>query len=82
MSGWPPKETDLTTEAASKIVPPQLFNFIAWCVGASDEVLEEDCVTVSEDVRRKILSISQDLIYLSSKGKKTNTKTFSFGHDN
>jgi len=34
---WPPLATDLSIDAADKVVPLELYNLIAWCVGASEE---------------------------------------------
>ena len=34
---WPPNASDLTVDAACKIIPAKLYNFVAWMIGASDE---------------------------------------------
>ena len=34
---WPPTGSDLTMKAAEEIIPAELFNFLAWLIGASDD---------------------------------------------
>ena len=70
---WPPLASNLTLTSASDQVPSELFNFIAWVTGfASDELpVEKPRVTVNDDLSRKILSISQDIIRLSRKANKS-----------
>ena len=65
--------SNLTLTSASDQVPSELFNFIAWVTGfASDELpVEKPRVTVNDDLSRKILSISQDIIRLSRKANKS-----------
>ena len=70
---WPPLASDLTLTSASDQVPSELFNFIAWVTGFASEELpdEKPRVTVNDDLSRKILSISQDIIRLSRKANKS-----------
>ncbi|PIK38209.1 hypothetical protein BSL78_24948 [Apostichopus japonicus] len=67
---WPPTKDDLKLENAEALVPHQLYNFLAWTVSASDEPNNESKVScVDTESHRKILAISQDIMYLASKGK-------------
>ncbi|XP_071812536.1 uncharacterized protein [Apostichopus japonicus] len=67
---WPPTSDDLTLDAARKIVPTKLYNFIAWIVGVSDEPTDEQKVKIQDAEDRRILAIGQDIIYLATKGRK------------
>ncbi|XP_028395413.1 uncharacterized protein LOC114519473 [Dendronephthya gigantea] len=70
----PPLASDLTEDAAQKIVPIELFNFLAWITGVCCEPVsasEKKLVELDNDTeRQKILSICQDIIYLKSKGRR------------
>ena len=74
---WPPFSDDLTMKTAERIIPPCLYNFIAWTVGASDDPCLDKCVSVLPDTHCKILAISQDIVYLQSKGRKQMPKHMS-----
>lgn len=71
---WPHTSSDLTLDMAAKLVPARLFNFIAWMCELSSDPEDKTFVQVSDDEQRKILSISQDIIYLASKGRKAMPK--------
>ena len=70
IKSWPPTSEDISLANVSHIVPPSLFNFIAWCCNKSDDVSNAERVSVSDETMRKIYSISQDIIHLASGGKK------------
>uniref|UniRef100_UPI00358E324A uncharacterized protein n=1 Tax=Myxine glutinosa TaxID=7769 RepID=UPI00358E324A len=74
---WPPTAEHLNLKEAEAIVPCSLYNFLAWAVGASDEPDTEKMVDVSAPIHRKLLSISQDIISLASKGRKLMPKHMS-----
>lgn len=57
------------------MVPPLLFNFIAWILGYSDEPEEKRYVDMDEKLTIKVFSICQDLIYNKSKGKSLTPKS-------
>lgn len=57
------------------MVPPLLFNFIAWILGYSDEPEETRYVDMDEKLTIKVFSICQDLIYNKSKGKSPTPKS-------
>lgn len=63
---WPPVASEITADSVKKLVPPMLFNFMAWVVGFSDEPEESSYVKVEEKEATKILSLCQDLIYIFS----------------
>ncbi|KAJ8049553.1 hypothetical protein HOLleu_02339 [Holothuria leucospilota] len=75
---WPPTARCLNLQTAETVVPDSLYNFLAWTVGASDEPDYENRVAVpSLSTHTKLLSISQDIIALSSKGRKLMPKHMS-----
>lgn len=61
---WPPNDCDLSLDTALKIVPPELFNFLALSTGSSEDVTLVSFVDVDNHIKRKILSIAQDIIYI------------------
>ena len=64
--------SDLTLTSASDHVPDELYNFIVWATGYSDELPPENSrVPVKDNISRKILSICQDIINISMKTKKS-----------
>ena len=52
-----------------KLVPHELFNWIAWATGISEEPAVGEYVKVAENEEKKILSIAQDIIFLKAKGR-------------
>ena len=75
---WPPTAEHLNLQAAEAVVPWRLYNFLAWTIGASEEPDVEKFVRVGKDTtHRKLLSISQDIISLSSNGRKLMPKHMS-----
>ena len=79
VENWPPRADDLTIQQCEEVVPVKLFNFLAWCTGASDVICLEDCVEVPDGMKNKLLSICQDLISLSSRGRKLTPKHLALG---
>ena len=71
---WPPSSANLTMDAAEKLIPVKLYNFLAWVTGASTEPEEECFVKVCEEDHRHMLSISQDILYKASKGRRAMPK--------
>ena len=78
-SVWPPTNAHLTSEHAKQIVPVPLYNMLAWVVGVSDEFCVEKFVESSDENNRKLVSISQDILYLSSKGRIQTPKHLALG---
>ena len=76
---WPPVASDLTIDNAKKVVPVELFNTLAWICGFSDEPILEKFVTLKEGKFTKVLSIAQDLVFVSSNGRKHTPKSLSLG---
>jgi hypothetical protein len=54
---WPPDATDLSLANALQSIPHQLFNFIAWMVGFSDEPALLHKVSIPHDQCCKVASI-------------------------
>lgn len=79
LSGWPPSAGSLTLAECKNIIPAELLNFLTWCTGL-DEDFTTDCVNVeNDDYMRKIISIAQDIIALSSRGRKLMPKHVALG---
>lgn len=74
---WPPVAADISIENVQEIVPPTLFNFMAWTLGFSDEAHIDSYVAVTEKQRSRIFSLVQDMIYISSNGRKFTPKSLS-----
>ncbi|XP_070571877.1 uncharacterized protein [Ptychodera flava] len=79
VTAWPPRAEDLTIQRSRDIVPTKLFNFLAWCTGLSQDFHSQDRVDVQADVENKLLSICQDMMFLSSQGRKLTPKHLSLG---
>ena len=78
LSGWSPTENDIR-DSAQQLIPPQLFNFLSWTTGSADVVDFDNLVETSGDVRRKLLSVAQDIVYISTKERKTMPKHVTLG---
>ena len=76
---WPPLSMDITLEASLDVVPVNLFNFLAWSLGLSEDPCLDKHVFVEQKHARKILSIAQDMVYLSSNGRKQTPKSIALG---
>jgi hypothetical protein len=73
---WPPRSKDLI---GTNMVPVELFNHIAHIVGAisDDEYISANnatCVEIDEELVPKVNAICQDIVYVSSKGRKQTPK--------
>ena len=73
---WPPLSSDMTGNNVKKVVPPLLFNFIAWMFGFSTDPEELLFVDVDEKVSLKLFSVCQDLLYIANRGKFQTPKSF------
>ena len=58
-------------DSEQQLIPPQLFNFLAWITDSTDVVEFDNFAETSDDVRRKLLSFARDIVYISTKGWKT-----------
>lgn len=76
---WPPTADNVNLETAEVVVPPSLFNLLAWITNASEEVEFDKYVTVTDDKKRKILSIAQDIIFLAHNGSVFTPKHYALG---
>ncbi|KAJ8023016.1 hypothetical protein HOLleu_38077 [Holothuria leucospilota] len=59
------------------MVPHQLYNFLAWTVGSLESPVTNRRVEIDPETHRKLLAISQDIIYVASKGKEKTPKHMS-----
>lgn len=76
---WPPTSDCFTSQSAMSVVPVELYNLLAWSIGASEEPTLEEHVPVPQYVQGKLQSICQDLVYLASMGKKQTPKSLALG---
>ncbi|XP_061913285.1 uncharacterized protein LOC133656293 isoform X2 [Entelurus aequoreus] len=76
---WPPTAEDLNVSEAKSVVPVELYNFIAWIIGATEEPTLACYVDVPDDVNLKVISLCQDIVYLASKGRKQTPKSLCLG---
>ncbi|XP_051810146.1 uncharacterized protein LOC110947043 isoform X2 [Acanthochromis polyacanthus] len=76
---WPPTADNLNVSDAQSVVPEELYNLIAWIIGASEEATGVGYVDIPDDVRLKVLSVCQDIVYLASKGRKQTPKSLCLG---
>ena len=72
----PPSASDLTLQAAKRIVPPVLFNTVALSAGLIQTLPEDETEFAETRSEQKVLSVCQDIINLS--GKAT-PKTMALG---
>lgn len=71
---WPPTSYDITLESARKMVPIPLYNFLAWVLGMTDDPGFDDYAKVTGEENAKLLSLAQDIIYVSHAGRKPTPK--------
>ena len=67
---WPPTSNEIHLDSARKLVPLELFNFMAWLTGTSCDPTFENRVQIGSDTERKLLSICQDIIHLACRDRK------------
>ena len=66
---WPPTAKDLSIEKCLKFVKVLVFNFVSIITGHVDIVEEwTQYADVDRGIQRKILSIAQDLVHVSTSG--------------
>ena len=71
---WPPTSYDITLESARKMVPIPLYNFLAWVLDMTDDPGFDDYAKVTGEENAKLLSLAQDIIYVSCAGRKPTPK--------
>ncbi|XP_041359488.1 uncharacterized protein LOC121375875 [Gigantopelta aegis] len=76
---WPPTSDDLNVRSCETVIPVELYNMLAWIVGASDECTIVDRVTVPQKTHLLLLSICQDIVYMSSNGRNQTPKSLALG---
>ena len=74
---WPLLAADITDENVKKVVDPILFNFLAWICGFSEDPQLDSYVSVKDTHYSKLMSLSQDLLFIASDGKKVTPKSIS-----
>ena len=80
-SNWPPRSKDLS---GSNMIPVELFNHVAHIVGAvsDDEFISANnvrYVEIADEFVPKVNAISQDIVYLSGRGRKQTPKSLALG---
>ena len=76
---WLPTAENLNVSDAKSVVPVELYNLIAWIIGATEEPTLDCYVDIADDVNLKVLSVCQDIVYLASKGRKQTPKSLCLG---
>lgn len=76
---WPPEVKDFDIDIAERMVPIELYNLMAWITGLSDEPVLDMFVEVPRNFHCKSLSILQDVIMISRKGRDFSPKAYSLG---
>ena len=76
---WPPSPSEFTTKNAEKMVPQSLLAFLSWLLGFSSTVSMSSYLDIAENEYLKVLSVAQDIIYVSSNGRKQTPKSLSLG---
>jgi len=72
---WPPSPEHISSAAAEAAVPPCLFNLLAWIATGDASLTYEAAVSldvpanVPKALKTRILSIAQDIIYITRKGR-------------
>ena len=64
---WPPFASDINVDNVKKLVPPLLFNFMAWLLGFSDDPESTGYIAVDKKTTAKIYSLCQDMVYVAPK---------------
>ena len=72
---WPPQMCNLVPDRSEEIIPDGLYNLLLWMIEGYDSD-NEDPVPLdvkhkaqSPNIHRKVVSIAQDIIYCTSKGR-------------
>lgn len=65
---WPPTSDDLNVSDAKSVVPLELYNVMAWIVGATEEPTLACYVDIPEDLNLKVISVC----YLKVGGRHPN----------
>jgi hypothetical protein len=65
--GWPPEAADL--DDGTSIVPDLVYNMLCWILSSDCGFSENRIDTVSDNVHRLALSISQDLVHCVTRGR-------------
>ncbi|XP_072303353.1 uncharacterized protein [Eucyclogobius newberryi] len=75
----PPTSEEFNVTSVRNVVPQELFNLLAWIVGASEDPTLGELQEVSEQIELELLSICQDIVYLASDGYKQTPKSLALG---
>ena len=62
-STWPPSSEEMSEEKIVSLIPPLLYNTLAWICGLSSEPQEER-VHLEQEPKQRILSTAQDILAL------------------
>ena len=76
---WPPTPSEFTTTNAEQMIPPSLSVFLSWLLGFSSTVNMNSYLGIPENQYLKVLSLAQDIIHVSSNGRKQTPKSLSLG---
>ena len=76
---WPPTSENLNVTESQTVVPLALYNLVSWNIGATEEPKLDHYVNFADDLHLKVLSVCQDIVYLTSKGHKQTPKSLTLG---
>jgi hypothetical protein len=65
---WPPQASDVDVEVVDSLIPVDVYNTLVWILTDID-VVAETKLNVNETMDRKVKSIAQDLLHVTTNGK-------------
>ena len=75
---WPPDSTDLNYDNAAKAIPVELKHFLSLLLGFTTEPLSSE-FKITKEQEKKVVSIAQDLIQVSTSGRTITHKALALG---
>jgi hypothetical protein len=75
----PSTPSEFITTNAEKMVPPSLSVFLSWLLGFLSTVSMRSHLNITANEYLKVRSLAQDIIYVSSNGRKQTPKSLSLG---
>lgn len=76
---WPPTPSEFTPTNAEQMIPPSLSASLSWLLGFSSTFNMSSYLSIAENQYLKVLSLAQDIIHVSSNGRKQTPKSLSLG---
>ncbi|MES9884488.1 MAG: hypothetical protein ABW185_26890, partial [Sedimenticola sp.] len=70
---------NISTDAATKVVPDSLYLFLRMLFEGTDDDDDDNGHAITENTRRKVLSIGQDVVFACSESRKLTPKHIGIG---